>query len=78
MLGTLPSPGPNQKRASRCNPKAAQEAINGGCWVQTKTPPPCPEGLQWEHEKKCWLPVAEAKPVPQSGEPQMVNVAGEE
>lgn len=78
LLGTIPSPGPNQKRAGKCNPKASQVEINGGCWVQTTHPRPCPEGIQWEHEDgKCYLPVAEAKPVPQSGEPQMVNIAGE-
>lgn len=78
LLGSIPKPGPNQKRAGKCNPKAAQVEINGGCWVKTETPRPCPEGIQWEHEDgRCYLPVAEAKPVPQSGEPQMVNIAGE-
>lgn len=78
VLNTIPPPGPNQKRAGKCNPKAAQVEINGGCWVKTETPRPCPEGIQWEHEDgRCYLPVAEAKPVPQSGEPRLVNVAGE-
>lgn len=78
LFGTIPRPGPNQKRAGKCNPKAAQVEINGGCWVQTTTPKPCPEGIQWEHDDgRCYLPVAEAKPVPQSGEPHLVNVAGE-
>lgn len=62
-----PEPGPNQKRAGTCNPKAAQVEINGGCWVQTQTPPPCPEGVQWEHEGHCWLPVAPAARSPTSG-----------
>lgn len=79
VLGSLPSPGPNQKRAGQCNPRAAQVEINGGCWVKTDTPPPCPEGYQWEHDGKCWLPVAYAKPTPTSGGgPFPVNVAGEE
>jgi hypothetical protein len=78
LLGTIPKPGPNQKRSGRCNPKAAQVEINGGCWVKTETPRPCPEGIQWEHDDgRCYLPVAEAKPVPQSGEPFRVNIAGE-
>lgn len=77
FLGALPRPGPNQKRAGHCDPERSQVEIAGGCWVKTEHPRPCPEGKQWEHEGKCWLPVAEAKPVPQSGEPQMVNVAGE-
>lgn len=78
LFGTIPKPGPNQKKAGHCNPKAAQVEINGGCWVKTETPRPCPEGVQWEHDDgRCYLPVAEAKPVPQSGEPRLVNVAGE-
>lgn len=79
LLNTIPRPGPNQKRAGKCNPKASQVEINGGCWVKTDHPRPCPEGIQWEHDDgRCYLPVAEAKPVPQSGEPQVVNIAGEE
>lgn len=78
LFATIPPPGPNQKRAGKCNPKAAQVEIRGGCWVKTETPRPCPEGVQWEHDDgRCYLPVAEAKPVPQSGEPKMVNIAGE-
>lgn len=68
-------PGPNQKRAGSCNPKAAQVEINGGCWVKTETPPPCPEGVQWEHEGRCWLPVAPAARVPTSGGSMPVNIA---
>lgn len=78
LLGSIPKPGPNQKRAGKCNPKASQVEINGGCWVKTEHPRPCPEGIQWEHEDgRCYLPVAEAKPVPQAAEPFRVNVAGE-
>jgi hypothetical protein len=78
VLNTIPPPGPNQKRSGKCNPKAAQVEINGGCWVKTETPRPCPEGIQWEHDDgRCYLPVAEAKPVPQAAEPFRVNVAGE-
>jgi hypothetical protein len=77
LLRTIPPPGPNQKKG-KCNPKASQVEINGGCWVKTDHPKPCPEGIQWEHDDgRCYLPVAEAKPVPQSGEPQVVNIAGE-
>lgn len=79
VAGAIPPPGPNQKRAGQCRPERSEVEINGGCWVMTTHPKPCPEGYQWEDEKgRCWLPVAHAKPVPQSGEPQMVNVAGEE
>lgn len=75
LPGKLPSPGPNQKRSGTCDPERAQVEINGGCWVETKTPPPCPRGKQWEHEGRCWLPVADAKPVPTTGEPRPVGIA---
>lgn len=77
LPGTLPEPGPNQKRSGQCDPRQAQVEINGGCWVKTETPPPCPEGYQWLHKNACWLPVAHAKPLPTTGEPQAGNVAGE-
>lgn len=67
VLSSLPPPGPNQLRAGQCDPEQAQVTLNGGCWVQTQTPPPCPRGKQWEHEGHCWLPVAPAKPLPTSG-----------
>ena len=79
VLGVIPEPGPNQVRAGKCNAKRSEVAINGGCWVRTEHPRPCPEGYQWEHEKdgRCYLPVADAKPVPQAAEPFRVNIAGE-
>lgn len=73
---TLPDPGPNQKRAGQCDPEQAQVELNGGCWVQTNTPPPCPRGKQWEHARACWLPVAYARPLPTTGELHPGNVAG--
>lgn len=75
LPGALPPPGPNQLRAGKCDSRAAAVEINGGCWLKTETLPPCPEGIQWEHEKRCWLPVAEAKPVPTTGEPRVPGVA---
>lgn len=68
-------PGPNQKRAGTCDPRAAQVEINGGCWVKTETAPPCPEGIQWEHEGRCWLPVAPAARLPSSGGSLPVSIA---
>lgn len=69
----LPLPGPNQKTAEDCNP-AHFEVHNGGCWLETKKAPPCPKG-QWEHERRCWFPVAHAARTPTSGEPHRVPVA---
>lgn len=67
-LGGLPEPGPNQVRAGEegCNLDDF-EVHNGGCWLQTSKTPPCP-ATQWEHEKRCWFPVARAARVPTSGE----------
>lgn len=76
LTGALPSPGPNQKRSGQCVAKLAQVELNGGCWVETKTPPPCPDGYQWEHAGTCWLPVAHAMPVPTSGDVPPATVAG--
>jgi hypothetical protein len=76
VLASIPPPGPNQLRAGQCDPDRAQKELNGGCWVKTETPPPCPRGKQWEHEGRCWLPVAPAKPVPTSGEARPLGVAG--
>lgn len=78
LPGTLPPPGPNQLRAGKCNARGAEVELNGGCWLKTETPPPCPEGIQWEHEGRCWRPVALAKPVPTTGEPRPAPVAAPE
>lgn len=67
VLAGIPPPGPNQRRAGDCDADRAQVEINGGCWVETKTKPPCPDGKQWEHEGRCWLPVAPAARVPTTG-----------
>lgn len=79
LPGEIPDePGPNQKRAGKCNPKRSEVEINGGCWVKTDHELPCPEGEQWEHKKRCWLPVARAAEPPTSGEPLRVNIADPE
>jgi hypothetical protein len=75
LPGSLPPPGPNQLRSGKCDKRAAHVERSGGCWVKTETPPPCPVGIQWEHEGRCWLPVAEAKPMPTTGEPRTTPVA---
>lgn len=68
-------PGPNQKRAGSCKPERSEVEINGGCWVQTTHPLPCPAGVQWEHEGRCWLPVAPAARAPTSGGSLPVTIA---
>jgi hypothetical protein len=73
IQGGLPPPGPNQKRAEECDLEHF-EVHSGGCWLATEKKPPCPRG-QWEHERRCWFPVAHAARVPTSGEPRPVPVA---
>lgn len=68
-------PGPNQKRAGSCTPERSEVEINGGCWVKTEHPLPCPEGIQWEHQGRCWLPVAPAARLPSSGGSLPVSIA---
>lgn len=75
IFGRLPKPGPNQKRSGQCIAARAQVEINGGCWIKTETPLPCPDGYQWEHEGRCWLPVAHAAQTPTSGDVYPVNLA---
>lgn len=75
MPGTLPPPGPNQLRAGKCDDRGSEVAINGGCWVATDKKPPCPEGIQWEHDGRCWRPVAPAARAPTTGEPRTAPVA---
>lgn len=75
LPGTLPPPGPNQIRAGKCDKRAAEVELNGGCWIKTETPPPCPEGIQWEHAGRCWRPVAPAARAPTTGEPRTAPVA---
>lgn len=68
-------PGPNQKRAGNCDPQRSEVEIKGGCWVKTEHPLPCPIGVQWEHEGRCWLPVAPAARGPTSGGSLPVSIA---
>ncbi len=75
LPGALPPPGPNQLRAGKCNKNGAEVELNGGCWLQTTTEPPCPRGIQWEHEGKCWRPVAPTARMPTTGEPSTQPVA---
>jgi hypothetical protein len=77
LPGAIPRPGPNQKRSGQCDPGRSEVEIRGGCWVKTEHPLPCPDGKQWEHDGRCYLPVAHAKPVPTTGEIHPGNVAGE-
>lgn len=64
VQGNLPPPAPNQLRAEHCDSDRAEEPIEGGCWVRTKTKPPCPAGKQWEYEGACYVPALDRKPRP--------------
>lgn len=54
-----PQPGPGQE--TQCDPASAEVSINGACYVQTSSEPPCP-GKQYEHGGKCWIAVGKRKP----------------
>lgn len=79
VLGKLPPPGPNQvKDAGKCRWPA--QFLENGCWmVVGDVKPPCtsPDGTvrAWPHDGRCWVPYAEAKPAPQSGDPRHRGVA---
>lgn len=75
ILGKLPKPGPNQRKAGECDPGRSQVAINGGCWVETTHPLPCPEGKQWEHEGRCYLPVGPTVRPPSAGDTSPLSIA---
>lgn len=66
VLGNLPPPMPNQLKAGRCDPDRAEEELEGGCWIRTKTKPNphCPAGKQWEYEGACYVPVMDKQPRP--------------
>jgi hypothetical protein len=58
-----------------------EEAINGVCWLRLDIRPPCPkdaEAYAFEHEGKCYAYALRAERPKQSGDPQLVNVAGDE
>lgn len=75
LLGRLPKPGPNQKRAGECDPGRSQVELNGGCWVETTHPLPCPDGKQWEHEGRCYLPVGPTVRPPTTGDLPPLSIA---
>lgn len=73
LPGRLPEPDAKQKR--QCDRLLGEHELNGGCWMPTDVPPPCPEGRLWLHEDKCWRPIPKTARVPQSGEPRPVSIA---
>ena len=77
ILGKTIPEQPFPTQITKCDSRMAQVEIRGGCWVKTETPPPCPEGYQWEWGKACWLPVLKAARVPTTGDPEIpVGVSG--
>ena len=51
-----------------CKPRRGEVEINSGCWVALEKRPPCYDD-QAEYQGKCYMPVAERKPVPRSLQP---------
>jgi hypothetical protein len=76
ILGKFPkAPGPNQKREGQCDPRRSEVVINGGCWVETTHTLPCPEGVQFEHEGRCYLPVGPTVRPPTTGDLPPLSIA---
>lgn len=77
VQGNLPPPMPNQLRAGKCDPDRAEEPIEGGCWIRTKTRPTCatgqpcacPTGKQWYYQGACYVPVMERASRPGVADP---------
>jgi hypothetical protein len=80
LPGSLPEPDPRQKHVP-CKKTLGQVMLNGACWQLLPVPPPCPlDDGAFEHDDdhKCYTRVLRAERPKQSGDPQMVNVAGGE
>jgi hypothetical protein len=73
VLAVLPKV-PGQKMG-RCDPDLGEIELFGGCWMETKVPPPCPKGKLYTHEGKCWRPIPRAERTPTSGNRRPGGVA---
>lgn len=75
IQGALPDPLPGQK-TKRCDPQLGEVERNGGCWMLTMVPTPCPEGKLWEDGGRCWRPIPVTKQEPTTGDPRTAPLAG--
>lgn len=73
-IARLPSPGETQKKRN-CDAELGETEVNGGCWMKTDVPPPCPPGKLWEHEGRCWRPIPQSARLPTTGAPRPGGVA---
>lgn len=76
VLSRIPPPGEMQKKGG-CDPDLGEAELNGGCWMKTDVPTPCPRGKLWEHEGKCWRPIPKVVRAPTSGGGRAGGVAEE-
>ena len=60
----MPSTRMKGQLAPPCGTAPVQVVINDGCWGEMASPPPC--GDLYEHEGRCYIPVAEKKRPPTS------------
>lgn len=59
---------PPEWQETHCDPKRREVSINGGCYKEQASGPPCAEG-EFDHGGKCWAAVAKrAKPANALGE----------
>ena len=80
MLHKLPEADPRQKNVV-CERALGQVMLEGACWQLLPVEPPCPvDKGAFEHDKdhRCYVRVLRAERPKQSGEPNLVNIAGEE
>lgn len=64
-----------QKPAEKCDPDLGEHPIDGGCWMKTDVPPPCPPGKLFKHDGICWRPVPRSARPPTTGEPSPLSIA---
>lgn len=79
MLHKLPDADPRQKNVV-CEPALGQVMLDGACWQMLPVDPPCPvDKGAFEHDKdhRCYVRVLRAERPKQSGDPALVNIAGE-
>jgi hypothetical protein len=53
----IPIPAkPRPDQETKCDATAGEVSINGGCYLELSSKPPCPP-RQYEHGGKCWVAV---------------------
>lgn len=64
-LGDLRGPIPGQVRPVQGRCPAGYEALEGACWGELETRPPCPVGA-YTARQRCWLPLMDREREPRA------------